>query len=413
MKFLAKINRNYLVMFGITLVMLSFSGYFILRAILNQNTKNNLLSKAVLVEKQISATGQIPDLRPLVEVKAVKAQASVPAKFSEENIYNETENEQEAFIEYTATVQVNHTCYLLKLREASVESEDLAISIALSIFILMLAAFAMAYVITRKLNKTTWAAFEQNLKIIENFDFRQNATLALQPAGIDEFDRLNSIVRNLTGKLKQDFVSLKEFTENASHEIQTPLTIASMQLEEILQQDLPAGVFERVANTLHALRKLSALNQNLLLLAKIENKQFIESESVDFGELIKQKLEEFEPLFQTRNITVESVFEADLYIRMNPHLAEILVNNLLSNALNHNQAGGSILITIHDKELKICNTGVPNSLDTEAVFQRFVKGNSRSHGLGLAIVKQICQTYGLSIAYTKNQLHCFTLSCQV
>lgn len=413
MKFLTKINRNYLVMFGITLVMLSFSGYFILRAILNQNTKNNLLSKAVLVEKQISATGQIPDLRPLVEVKAVKAQASVPAKFSEENIYNETENEQEAFIEYTATVQVNHTCYLLKLREASVESEDLAISIALSIFILMLAAFAMAYVITRKLNKTTWAAFEQNLKIIENFDFRQNATLALQPAGIDEFDRLNSIVRNLTGKLKQDFVSLKEFTENASHEIQTPLTIASMQLEEILQQDLPAGVFERVANTLHALRKLSALNQNLLLLAKIENKQFIESESVDFGELIKHKLEEFEPLFQTRNITVESVFEADLYIRMNPHLAEILVNNLLSNALNHNQAGGSIQITIHDKELKICNTGVPNSLDTEAVFQRFVKGNSRSHGLGLAIVKQICQTYGLSIAYTKNQLHCFTLSCQV
>jgi len=132
----------------------------------------------------------------------------------------------------------NYLTKEIKLREASVESEDLALSRAFTIFTLLLGAFAISYFITKRLNKTTWNIFEQNLKTIEDFEFRGNKSLQFLPSGIDEFDRLNTVVNNLTDKLKRDFLSLKEFTENASHEIQSPLAIASLNLEEILQLEL-------------------------------------------------------------------------------------------------------------------------------------------------------------------------------
>ncbi len=410
MKFLTKINRNYLVLFGATLILLSFSGYFILQSILKENTEEKLLSSAALVEKQIEESGQMPNLQPLVEVMEVSAQPVNHPKFSEEIIFNETETEQEAFIEYSNIIKVNDKYYSIKLREASVESEDLAASIAASIFILLLAAFLIAYFITRKLNKTTWTVFEHNLKAIEDFDFRAKNTLQLSSSGIEEFDRLNLVVNNLTDKLKRDFQALKEFTENASHEIQTPLAIASINLEQILQQELNEESFTKVVTAINALKRLSKLNQNLLLLTKIENNQFANNEFIDFNDLIKRKIQEFEPLLLQKKIKLDLSLQSGFNVNMNVQLADILINNLLSNAVNHNIDSGFITISLQDNELKVCNTGAPNKFDNETIFQRFVKGNSKSHGLGLAIVKQICETNNLTIQYTSNDFHCFTLS---
>jgi len=410
MKFLTKINRNYLVLFSAVLVLLSFSGYFILKTILKENTKENLLSKAILVEKQIAETSQMPNLKPLVEVTEVTAQTVGIPKFSEKIIFNETETEQEAFIEYSSIIKVNSKYYSIKLREASVESEDLAISIAISIFTLLLAAFAISYFITKRLNKTTWNIFEHNLNQIENFDFREDKKIQFRTSNIDEFDRLNMVVNNLTKKLKKDYLSLKEFTENASHEIQTPLTIASLNLEEMLQQELTEESFRKVVTAINAVKRLSALNQNLLLLTKIENNQFASSGEVEFNDLIENKISEFDPLFKAQNIRVEVVEPSVFHAKINLQLAEILINNLLSNAVNHNFENGSVYISIQENGFKICNTGLPGLLNDETIFNRFVKGNSKSQGLGLAIVKQICDTNQMEIHYTKSEFHCFTIT---
>lgn len=410
MKFLAKINRNYLFLFSAILLVLSFSGYFVLKKIILQNTKESLLSQETLIEKQISATGFIPNLKPLIEITPVTAGPVNHTVFSEISIFNVVENEQELFIEYSNVIKVNDLYYSVKIREASVESEDLAVSIAVSIFMLLLAAFAISYFITKRLNKTTWNTFEQNLIAIENFDFRGNKSLQLMPSGIDEFDRLNAVVNNLTAKLKKDFVTLKEFTENASHEIQTPLTIASLNLEEILQQELTEESFRKVVTAINAIKRLSALNQNLLLLTKIENNQFAASDFIEFNELLKRKIAEFEPLLRARNCKVNFTSLSGFQVKMNPNLAGILLNNLLSNAVNHNIENGYVNITIEQDKLTICNTGLNNSLDNETIFNRFVKGNPASHGLGLAIVKQICDSHHLQIKYTFNELHCFTIT---
>jgi signal transduction histidine kinase len=409
MKFLTKINRNYLLLFSAILIVLSFSGYFILKTIILNNTKENLLSQETLIKKQIAETNRIPELKPLIEVVQVTGQPVSHMEFREVPIFNKEENEMEDFTEYSNIVKVNNAYYLIKIREASIESEDLALSIAVAIFILLLAAFIISYIITKRLNKTTWKIFEYNLKEIENFDFREHKELQLRFSNIEEFDRLNIVVNNLTRKLKKDFLALKEFTENASHEIQSPLSIASLNLDEILQLKLDEESFRKVVTAITAIKRLSTLNTNMLLLTKIENNQFTASDFISFNELIKSKIQEFELLFKEKNIQVSFIPKSDFRVKMNIHLAGILINNLLSNAVNHNINNGSISVTAEQNEIKFCNSGDANELNDETIFNRFVKGNSKSNGLGLAIVKQICESHNLEICYHKNEQHCFVI----
>ena len=413
MKFLTKINRNYLLLFSAILIVLSFSGYFILKTILLKNTKENLLSQEALIVKQIAETNRIPELKPLIEVVQVSGQPFSYLEFKEVTIFNKEENESENFIEYSNIARVKNSYYLIKIREALIESEDLALSIAVTIFMLLLGAFIISYIITRRLNKTIWNIFEYNLKEIENFDFREHKELQLRSSNIEEFDRLNMIVNNLTWKLKKDFLALKEFTENASHEIQSPLTIASLNLDEILQLKLSEESFRKVVTAINAVKRLSALNQNLLLLTKIENNQFTANDFISFNELIKSKIKEFELMFKEKNIQVSFISNSDFRVKMNMHLAGILINNLLSNAVNHNINNGSISIIAEQNEIHFCNTGVANELSDETIFNRFVKGNSKSHGLGLAIVKQICESHNLEILYNKNEQHCFVIRTNI
>jgi len=410
MKFLTKINRNYLLLFSAILIVLSFSGYFILKTIILKNTKENLMSQEALIEKQIAETNRIPELKPLIEVVQVSGQPVGQLEFKDVKIFNRNENETEDFTEYSNIIKVNGSYYLIKIREASIESDDLAISIAVTIFMLLLGAFIISYIITRRLNKTIWSIFESNLKEIENFDLMDHKELRLRSSNIEEFDRLNIVINNLMAKLKKDFLSLKEFTENASHEIQSPLAIASLNLEEILQLKLDEESFRKVVTAINAVKRLSALNQNLLLLTKIENNQFEASDFISFNELIKIKIQEFDLLFKEKDLRISFISKSDFRVKMNMHLAGILLNNLLSNAVNHNINNGSISVTAEQNEIKFCNTGDANELNDETIFNRFVKGNSKSHGLGLAIVKQICDTHDLDIHYSKNEYHCFTLN---
>ena len=409
MKFLTKINRNYLLLFSAILIVLSFSGYFILKTIILKNTKENLMSQEALIEKQIAETNRIPELKPLIEVVQVSGQPVGHLEFKDVRIFNRNENEPEDFTEYSNIIKVNDSYYLIKIREASIESEDLAISIAVTIFILLLGAFIISYIITRRLNKTIWSIFESNLKEIENFDLREHKELQLRSSNIEEFDRLNIVINNLMAKLKKDFLSLKEFTENASHEIQSPLAIASLNLEEILQLKLDEESFRKVVTAINAVKRLSALNQNLLLLTKIENNQFAASDFISFNELIKIKIQEFDLLFKEKDLRISFISKSDFRVKMNMHLAGILLNNLMSNAVNHNINNGSITVTAEQNEIKFCNTGDANELNDETIFNRFVKGNSKSHGLGLAIVKQICESHDLEISYHKNEQHCFVI----
>lgn len=413
MKFLTKINRNYLILLTVTLVVVTGSAFFILNKILLHNTKRNLIEQATLIGKQIEEKSELPNIYPIIEVKKDTQNSVTKPSFKKIVIKNAKEDEFEEYLEYSSRIEVKNNFYSIKLRESTFESEDLVSILTGTLSILLLSVLIIAFFVSKKINKTVWKDFEKNLQEIESFSFASNKPIQLIETDIEEFDRLNRVINNLTGKLETDYLTLKEFSENASHEIQTPLSIVLLNLEEILQQDLNEETFKKVLTSINALKRLSTLNQSLILLTKIENRQFIADKTISFKDLIGSKIEEFSSLFEAKNIKVELCLEEDFSVRINEQLAELLINNMLSNAIKHNIQNGQIQLSINKNEFRICNSGETNSLTNENIFSRFTKGDSKSYGLGLAIVKNICQTNYLDIYYTKNGVHCFTIQPKI
>jgi two-component system, OmpR family, sensor kinase len=410
MKFLTRINNNFLKLFALILVFVTVAGFLVLHAVIIRNTKENLLTREFHIIQQISATGEIPNLHPVIEVEQATDTLPVVLFFGTSEIWNESEKENETFIELTDKVKIDNKFYIIKLRQSTFENEDLILILALTLFIFLSSAFLIIFIVSRKLNKTVWADFEKNLHSIESFRFNQDVSISLLKSDIDEFERLNNAVITLTEKLKTDYLSLKEFTENASHEIQTPITIALLNLEEALQQNLDQVSLNKIITTINAIKRLSSLNQSLTLLTKIENRQFVSHEEINIRETLTYYLSEFEPLFELKKINVDLKVEDDFTVKINNQLAGILISNLMSNSINHNINNGLVEISLKKNSLSICNTGPENELSEETIFNRFVKGKSKSFGLGLAIVKKICETNNLEIHYSKNDLHCFTIS---
>ncbi len=409
MKFLTKINRPFLISLTTILFMVSIAGYFVLQIVILDETKESLLEKEYFIIKQIEESGKPINIPPIIEVKEIDSLSLKSPAFTKIYVNDELEDEQVLFLEYSNQLKIKDSCYSIKLRQASYESEDLILMLSLGLFVLLFAAFGISFFITKKINKTIWAEFENNLREIENFSFTGNQKLQLIKSDIEEFDRLNAVVKNLTEKLETDYISLREFTENASHEIQTPISIVLLNLEELLQHDLTEEAFRKIVSSINAIKRLSNLNQSLIMLTKIENEQFNADKTLAINEIVKSKILEYESLFESKSIKVEFVCDQIFKIKMNEQLADVMIGNLLSNAVNHNFKGGNIQISIREKELMICNTGEANSFNTANIFNRFVKGNSRSFGLGLALVKKICDTHKLEIEYRKNDLHCFII----
>jgi len=409
MKFLTKINRQYVFALSILSLIVSVIGYFSLKEIINKEVKEDIYEKEYAIVNEIKTKDNTPNIYPIIETKKITKQEIEQKSYKNILLYDEAENEEEPYLEYTNTVLVNNQYYLIKLRHSLVETEDLIMAISLPLFLLLLFSLVILYLTTKRTNKTIWKDFEENLKIIESFSFDKKNEINLKETDIEEFNRLNNTITELTLKLQDDYQSLKEFSENASHEIQTPISIISLNLQEILQHDLSETVFKQIIATNSAVKRLSNLNKNLLLLTKIKNKQYSTDKSVTVNSIIQDKIEEFKPLLNQNNINVVYNNTSDLSVKLNPNLLGIMLNNLISNAIKHNVENGEINIDISEKQLQICNTGKGNTLTNKTIFRRFTKENSHSYGLGLSIVKEICDTHQLSINYIKNGKHCFII----
>jgi hypothetical protein len=160
MKFLTRINRNYLLLFTIILFVITITGYFVLHFIIMRSAKENLFSREYLIKEQILNTGEIPNLKPVIEVQKVDKEPFIKPVFKELTIRNKLENENEIFLEYSNKIKINDTWYIIKLRQSAFENEDLILILALSLFILLSSAFIISFYITKRMNKTVWVEFE-------------------------------------------------------------------------------------------------------------------------------------------------------------------------------------------------------------------------------------------------------------
>jgi signal transduction histidine kinase len=224
---------------------------------------------------------------------------------------------------------------------------------------------------------------------------------------------LNESIQNLLKTNVDIFNSQKQFIEKASHEMQTPLAIGINKLELLAgDENLSREQTEKIGSIIEAFQHLSGLNKSLLLLSKIENKQFMSEEEVSFNEIFSKIIQDFSDYTEFQKIEITYLKEEDWAIRMNKDLAEMLVLNLIKNAIVHNQAGGELIIRLASTYFTVENTSDKPMIPADNLFQRFNK-NSKSKGstgLGLAIVKAIADLTGLSISYSYNNRHIFKVS---
>lgn len=303
--------------------------------------------------------------------------------------------------------------YLIKIMKPALEKDDLIenlITIMLMIFGLLLVVMIVVNFI---ISKSLWKPFEKTLLELANFNIASGQLPKLPGTNTSEFKKLNTALDTMTKKLSHDFRLQKEFTENASHEIQTPLAIIKLNVEQLMQSEkLTESELKHLQMIENSVNKLSALNKSLLLLAKIENRQYTEITQIEIEAGVKNTLNNFESFILTKNIKVTVEGNNSAKIGMNSSLFEILLSNLIGNAIRHNIDGGKIDIVIQPGMIKISNSGTAGTLNTDKLFERFAKGeaSASSTGLGLAIVKSILDTYGYTIKYSfTNDLHTFQI----
>jgi len=325
------------------------------------------------------------------------------------------DNTQIPFRQLDDVVNINGTSYQIVIRKSQEQKLALVtniITILLIVFAgLLLATLVFNWIISKRL----WRPFQTSLNKIRDIGLPQVATIHFEKTGTEEFNELNSSLNMMVSKIHSDYMNMKEFTEDAAHEMQTPLAVAQSKLELLLQDaSLSSSQTETIAQASTALGRLSKLNQSLLLLAKIENQQYEAGSAIDLVEISQKYLRLFEEIIREKRLSVTTGFTESFEVKIHPFLADSLIGNLIGNAIKYNHQGGKLTIAANHNEYCIANTAGHEALDQQMLFKRFSSSADARHastGLGLAIAKRIADTHQLSLSYHySGEMHSFCLN---
>lgn len=334
-------------------------------------------------------------------------------KTVEEFLYNKAEGHHIDYRIIYKKVSVEDEPYILMSRIPMIENKDLFWNLITQyglIFIILLVSLGIAQ---RIVSKKLWAPFYGSLDKIENYNLEQDHIPEFEKTDIVEFSRLNEMLTNLISNNLRIYKQQKEFIENASHELQTPLAVFQSQLDILLQdQELTEKQMNIIQSLYTISSRLTRLNKNLLLLAKIDNAYFREVQEIDFVDLLNTSVSYFKELAENEGMQLTTEICNPLLIEANKILLESLVNNFIVNALKHNINNGLILIVVKDATFVVSNTGDNKPLDKDKIFRRFSRTSEekKGNGLGLSIIYQICKFHGWDISYKyESERHTFAV----
>ncbi|WP_179351449.1 sensor histidine kinase [Winogradskyella vidalii] len=325
-------------------------------------------------------------------------------------MYMYNEDDYEPVRIYESTLKHDNIYYKIKIITSMVEEDDLIgdlVQYLIGLYILLVISILL---LNNILLKKIWKPFYHSIAQLKNFKIEKENKITTKPSTIDEFELLNKTITKLIKKSSDSYTEQKHFIENASHELQTPLAISINKLELFLENNpLDENQTKALAAVLDNLNRLTRLNKSLLLLSKIENKQFLNEETIDFSLLTADILEDFKDLLAHKNITINFENDATPKTIINRDLAIILLTNFIKNAIIHGHSNSEITIQLKTNSWAISNFGPSKALNENTLFTRFKKvgNNKKSSGLGLAINKAIATKYNLKLSYNFNDTHTF------
>ena len=399
MKLLQKTNRISLFFTFGTLLTAGILLYLILHKIMSQEIEEQLMQQAERIV-QNAEKGIWPN-DPYIQISPDTETPLAPV-YSDTLIFNHHEGEMEVYRKLYMKTKINGQSYEISVITSRMEWDELF----LTVFVIFIgAAFVLLlvnYLINKRINHKIWRPFLNTMEIIRGFSLKNSNVPHFESSDIDEFNELNTALEELIYRIKSDYNSLREFTENASHEIQTPLSVIHSGLDSLSQHPaLDEKMAKNIDKSRQAAKRLSRLNRNLLLLTKMENKQFETNEVIDLSSLIKKQVDELDSLFASKKILLKTELNEHSNVRGNLELSEILISNLLSNMIRYTPEKGKAEISLSRGRLIFRNAGSPLPFPEDQLFMRFKKGNGNSStGLGLAIAQQIAVTLGWKLHYS-------------
>ncbi|RFM27746.1 sensor histidine kinase [Deminuibacter soli] len=415
MKLFSRYNRINLLATVVIFLLSSGAFYALLRYVLIDQVDDDLKIEQHEIITYVNKYNRLPEVVPVKD----QVIQFTPGKtiFHKRQLFNAKlhdpiTQEEKPFRQLRFNIAAGGQWYTAGVGKSLDDTDALTAAIITITLGTLLLILLVSSIINRLVLKKLWKPFYQSMQVIQGFSLAGTQPLQFTASGTDEFDFMNHVLQQTTQKAGQDYLVLKNFTENAAHELQTPLAIIQSKLDVLIQDEqLTPHQGQAVQSAYEAIQRLTHLNQCLLLLAKIENKQFSDTEQLNLEQAVSQKLQHLEELIHAQQLTTKVQLQPAT-ITMNPALLDILLNNLLSNAIRHTHTG-VIAITLEPSRLQIGNTGNA-PLNSAHLFTRFYKadaGNAAHNGLGLAIAHEICAVSGYQLQYAFNHgLHVFTLT---
>ncbi len=334
-------------------------------------------------------------------------------RFYDDVAYIETEDEYEP-------VRVMKSCFMasdlnyyeLEIKLSTLERDDLITAIFKYLVALYVALLCCIVLGTRLILTSVFRPLYRLLEWIGKVSPGHPAPHLDTDCRIREFRELNRAALEMHERAERAYQEQKEFIENASHELQTPLAVINGKLELLSEhENLDEEELKNIDDMFRSLHRAVQLNKSLLLLSRIRNRQFDEATEVDLNSHARQTLELLSDLYEKKGLDYRLSEVGDCRVRMNESLAHTLLTNLIKNAIVHSPDYGRVDILIRPARIEIVNDG-NRPLDGQNIFKRFYKGGSgqkESTGLGLSIAQSIAELYHMRLTYYHDGRHHFVL----
>ncbi len=234
-----------------------------------------------------------------------------------------------------------------------------------------------------------------------------------------DFRELDFVLNQMMDRITEVFKKEKQFISNVSHELLTPIALLKNKLENLLQnQSLDDNAVDKIAGSLKTLDMLKKIINNLLLISRIDNNQYIADEEINLREIVSDLQEDLQDRIEDKDIQFMNEIENDFVFTGNKTLVHILIYNLVTNAIKYNKPKGGIIIEdgFADEHyfISVKDSGIGmDESRLEKIFSRFarISSDQEGQGLGLAIAQSIATFHHIQIKVKSvlNQGTTFTL----
>jgi signal transduction histidine kinase len=235
----------------------------------------------------------------------------------------------------------------------------------------------------------------------ETYDYSEIRTTT------SDFAYLNKVLNDLMHKVTSTLATQKKFIGDVSHELMTPVSVIQSKLENLVTSDsVPQEMVPRLLDIQRQVSRLHQIIRALLLISRIGNDQYPKTESFDLKELADEIVSDIGERASVRQILLENRIDERIVVGdINRSLLQIMLFNLVSNAIKYSQDGGKVWIGASTEEDRLIievgdnGPGIPPD-QIPRIFDRFHRvrtDGTEGTGLGLSIVKTIVDYYHFSI----------------